>query len=179
PVKAGLAHIHGDKAALMLFRGEYPCPGFEGERSLSGLRGERLDNAARAIATGLCLRPITVQDLDVVISACRYRIMDRHDLVEPGNRVRSQDARGIRRDAFSTSAHVGNDDRVAEPIHFRKSRQFSHDYVRSRAGLLSWAATSDHEDPPALPAHSKLYCMPNGTRGSIWRMMTKITSVSA
>src|SRR5690606_40975665 len=126
PVKAGLAHIHGDKAALMLFRGENPCPGFEGKSSLSSLRGERLDNAARAVATGLCLRAITVQDLDIVISACSHGVMDRHDLVEPGSRVRSQGARGIRRYAFSTSAQVGNDDRVAEPIHFRKSRQFSH-----------------------------------------------------
>ena len=69
-------------AVVVLPRAEHPGDGLEGEGAPAGLGGERLDDAARAVAAGLRLRSVRVENVDIGIGVLAPGIVDRHDLVE-------------------------------------------------------------------------------------------------
>ena len=123
-----------------------PATGLEGEGLLAGLGGERLDDAAHAVAAGLRAGAVRIQDVDVVGGARRARIMDRHDLVEPGRGIGVQRNGGRRRHLIGTAAHVGNDDLVADAVHLGERGGACHGSQfrvrfgaiwRKRAGITS------------------------------------------
>ena len=60
---------------------------------------------------------VGVHDLDIVRGAWCARIVDRHDLVELGRGIGIDGDSRRRRDPIGATAHVGNDDLVAEPVH--------------------------------------------------------------
>ena len=63
---------------------------------LPGFGGQRLHHAAHAVAAGLRLRAVGVDDVDIGIGTGRAGIVDRHDLVEAGRRIGVQRNRGLR-----------------------------------------------------------------------------------
>src|SRR5690606_39764957 len=78
PGKARHAHVDGDGAVRVLLGVEDAGHGFEGKDALAGFGGERLDDAARAVAAGLGAAAVGVQDLDKIGRAtCRHRSWSR------------------------------------------------------------------------------------------------------
>ena len=73
---------------VMLLAEQDAGDGLEGEALPALLGGQRLHHAAHAVAAGLRRRAVGIDDLDIVGCAGRARIMDGHDLVEPGARRR-------------------------------------------------------------------------------------------
>ncbi len=59
-----------------------PATVWKVKRLLAGLGGQRLHDAARAVAAGLRHRAVGIEDLDLGVGAGGLRIVDRHDLVE-------------------------------------------------------------------------------------------------
>ncbi|MNX77877.1 hypothetical protein D3C86_1094390 [compost metagenome] len=98
----------------------------EGEASLARFGRQRLHHAARAIAAGLRLRAVAIENIDEGIRAANTRIVDRHDLVELCGSIGVQRNRRLRRDHIFTAAHVDNEDLVAKPVHLRKFDRIRH-----------------------------------------------------
>jgi hypothetical protein len=84
--------------------------GLEGEDLLAGFGRQRLHDAARAVATGLRLRAVGIEDVDEGVGALGLRIVDGHDLVELGLRMRIQRDRSFRRHLVLAAAHVDDQD---------------------------------------------------------------------
>src|SRR5690606_39368266 len=87
---------------------------------------KRLDAATHAVATGLGGRAVGIEDGDEVLRSSRARVVDRHDLVEPRRRIGVERDRCLGRHAIGATAHVGNDDLVAEAVHPGKGRALAH-----------------------------------------------------
>ena len=117
PFKHRLPHIDGHQPVLMFGRLKNPRQRLKHKRLLARLRRQRLHHAARAVAAGLRLAAVAVDDLDIGVGVRRLRLVDRHDLVEQRRRVARQRPRRLRPDSVRAPAHVGDKDHVAEPVH--------------------------------------------------------------
>ncbi|ENN89652.1 hypothetical protein RHSP_37059 [Rhizobium freirei PRF 81] len=129
PGKDRLAHIDRNRAVFVLSRIQDAGDGLEGENLLAGFGRQRLHDAARAIAAGLRLRAIAVQNVDPGIGALHLGIVDRHDLVELGGRIDVERNRRRRRHHILAAAHVDNQDLVAKPVHPREFDRIAHGII--------------------------------------------------
>ena len=136
PGEDRLAHVDGNRPVLMFGGVQDAGNCLEGEGLAPRFGGERLHDAARAVAAGLRLGPVRIQDIDPGVGAVRLRIVDRHDLVELGLRIGVQRNRRFRRHLVRSAAHVDDEDLVAKPVHLREFDQSCH-CLRSR-----WACRS-------------------------------------
>ncbi|MNL47200.1 hypothetical protein D3C87_1699730 [compost metagenome] len=93
---------------------------------LAGFGGERLDDAAGAVAAGLRHRAVGIDDVDPGVGAGGLRIVDRHDLVEGGGRIGVERDRCLRRHAVAAAAHVDDQDLVSKPVHSGKLHVVGH-----------------------------------------------------
>src|SRR5690606_21055218 len=87
----------------------------------------------------------------------RARIVDRHDLIEGGFAVACKTDRSFRRYRVRATAHVGNDDLIAEPVHLGEGCLGGHNY-RGSVFLWLWSIK------------------PMGQLASIWRKSPQIAS---
>ena len=126
PFEARLAHVDRDRAVAMVLRVQNAGDGLEGEQPLAGFGGERLHDAAHAVAAGLRRRAVGVQYVNEVIGAGRARIVDRHHLVELCRRVGVERYRRLTGHARGRAAHIGDDDLVAEPVHLGELHPCGH-----------------------------------------------------
>ncbi len=126
PAEAGLAHVDRNRPVGVLLGVENAAGRLEREAGLAGLRRQRLDDTAGAVAAGLRPRTVGIDDVDVMVGAVEARIVDRHDLVEAGfgGGVERDGGRG--RNRIGAAAHVGHDDQVSKPVHFRKRNVERH-----------------------------------------------------
>ncbi len=82
PVEMRLAHIDRNQPVFVLIGGQDASQCLESVILFSAFIGKPLHHAACAVATGLRLCAVTIDDLNIMIGAGRFWIMDRHDLVK-------------------------------------------------------------------------------------------------
>src|SRR5690606_32803878 len=104
--------------------GENAGEGFECIVALATFASEPLHNTASPIATGLSLSAVTIDDLNIIIAICRARKVDGHDLIEGCFAFVCQTDCGLRRDPVGSSAHISNNDLVAQSVHLGESSLF-------------------------------------------------------
>jgi len=124
PAETGNTHIDSYRSIVMRNRCQQTSGGFEDAVLLVLFVVKAGNDAAHTVAAGTGLGSVTVENADGVFFTAIGGIANFHDLVERDMGIDCHG--GIGCDFFRTAPHIGDDDIVAEAIHFCKGDASAH-----------------------------------------------------